>query len=169
MKIFFQDLDWKCPSLVPLSALFGFLLSPVWPIICCFLCRIQSIWNFFCQLTCCVLLAKTFSYIINKLFCKYLLHTWATRKSWFKGVFYGQKAKSTAKTLQQNQTDLILLQRFCSIFFAAKIEFAAIFNWWVTCSILYSCTAQHFFAACGWKMQLVSPDVCIYVSMYLCM
>ena len=52
------------------------------------------------------------------------MHTWVTRKSCFKSVFYGQKAKN-----------------------AAKIEFVAVFNWWTTIS--YPCAAQHFFAACG--------------------
>ena len=42
-------------------------------------------------------------------------------------------------------------------FFAAKIKFSPVFNGWATCSILYSCTAQHFFAACGWRMLLVAP------------
>ena len=59
----------------------------------------------------------------NKIFCKYFLHTWATRKSCLKNVFYGQKAKNAGKTLQQNKTDLILLQCFCSICLPPKSNF----------------------------------------------
>ena len=63
------------------------------------------------MLTCCVPLTKT-SYIINKIFYKYLLHTWATRKSCFKSLFYGQKAKNWCKTLQC----------FCSILLLQKLN-----------------------------------------------
>ena len=35
---------------------------------------------------------------------------------------YGQKAKNASKTLQQNQTGLILLQCFCSIFLLEKLN-----------------------------------------------
>ena len=38
---------------------------------------------------------------------------------------------------------------FWQHFFAAKIEFATVFNGWAMCSILYPCAAQNFFAACG--------------------
>ena len=48
----------------------------------------------------------------HKIFYKYLLHTWATRKSCFKSVFYVQKAKKWCKTLQC----------FCSILLLQKLN-----------------------------------------------
>ena len=84
---------------------------------------------------------------------------------------YGQKAKNASKTLQQNQTGLILLQCFCSIFlleklnFAGKIEFAALFNEEATYSILYPWSAQHSTfllrvdgKCCSWPLSLRTDD-----------
>ena len=84
---------------------------------------------------------------------------------------YGQKAKNASKTLQQNQTGLILLQCFCSIFlleklnFAGKIEFASFFNEEATYSILYPWSAQRSTfllrvdgKCCSWLLSLRTDD-----------
>ena len=110
-------ISYQTPLLVPLFlALFGFLFSP-----CVthnsLVSLIQSILSFPLSVNLlCSSCEDMLSYNKHKIFCKYLLHTWATRKSCFKSVFYCQKEKNAANTLQQNQTDLILLHCFCSIF-----------------------------------------------------
>ena len=68
----------------------------------------------------------------HKTFYKYLLHRWATWKSCFESVFYGQKAEKCCNdtTAESNWFDFAAV--FLQHFFAAKIEFTAVFNGWAT-------------------------------------
>ena len=86
-------------------------------------CRIQSIWIFLCHLTCYVLLEKTCCYIINIKFSAKTCCTRGPRGNHVSKVYFMvKKQKNAAKTLQQNQTNLILLQYFCSIFLLQKLK-----------------------------------------------
>ena len=95
----------------------------------------------------------------HKTFCKYLLHRWATWKSCFESVFYGQKAEKYCNdtTAESNWFDFAAV--FLQHFFAVKIKFTPVFNGWATGNILYPCAARHFFVACRWKMLLVAPEL----------
>ena len=139
-------ISYQTPPLIPLFlALFGFLLFPY--VTHNSLFSLQNSINLNYSLSVNLLRSSCEDMLLyNKhtIFSKYLLHTWATRKSCFKSVFYGQKAKICCKNT------------------AAKsnwFDFAAVFNGWATCSILYPCAAQHLFAARGWKMLLVASEL----------
>ena len=119
LKISFQT-----PPLVPLFFR-AFWLSVI-PCVThnrCFLCKNQSTWIFLRQLTYSVLLAKTCCNTIN---IKLSTNTCCTGgppgNHVLKVYFMVKKQKNAAMTLQQNQTDLILLQCFCSIFLPQKLN-----------------------------------------------
>ena len=61
-------------------------------------------------------------YYKHKIFCKYLLHTRPRGNHVSEVYFMVKKQKNAAKTLQQNQSDLILLQCFYSIFLLQKLN-----------------------------------------------
>ena len=80
-----------------------------------------------------------------------------------KSIFYVTIAKLCCKipAAKSNLFDFVaaLLQHY----FAAKIEFVVVLNWWATCSIFHSHSAQHFFTVCGekccsWPPHLDIPE-----------
>ena len=92
-------ISYQTPPLIPLFlALFGFLLFPY--VTHNSLFSLQNSINLNYSLSVNLLRSSCEDMLLyNKhtIFSKYLLHTWATRKSCFKSVFYGQKAKICCK------------------------------------------------------------------------
>ena len=96
-------ISYQTPPLIPLFlALFGFLLFPY--VTHNSLFSLQNSINLNYSLSVNLLRSSCEDMLLyNKhtIFSKYLLHTWATRKSCFKSVFYGQKAKKMLQKLQK--------------------------------------------------------------------
>ena len=119
-------ISYQTPPLVLLfSVLFGFLLSPVCvthnslfslqnPINLNF----SSSVNLLCS-SC----EDMMLYNKHKIFCKYLLRARGPRRNHVSKVYFMvKKQKKCCKTLQQSQTQLILLQCFGSIFLPQKLN-----------------------------------------------
>ena len=92
-------ISYQTPPLVPLfSAFLGLLLSPCVTRNSLFSLQNSITLNFSLSVSLlCSSREDMLLYNKHKIFCKYLLHTWVTRKSCFKSVFYGQKAKECCK------------------------------------------------------------------------
>ena len=90
-------ISYQTPPLVPFfSALFGFLLSPCVTHNSLFSLQNSINLNFFLSIICSSC-EDLLLYNTHKICCKYLLHTWATRRSCFKSLFFGQKAKKCCR------------------------------------------------------------------------
>ena len=75
-----------------------------------------------------------------------------------KSIFYVTIAKLCCKIPAAKSNLFHFVAALLQHYFAAKIEFVVVLNWWATCSIFHSHSAQHFFTVCGWKMLLVAPS-----------
>ena len=74
----------------------------------------------------------------HKIFCKDLLHTWSTRKSCFKSVFYGQKTKKCCKNTAAKSDEFDFVAVFLQYIFAAKIEIASVMGGPRAASYIYA-------------------------------